>query len=1009
MDDISSRDRWDDSFDQDPAGDWNPRGPGPSDAAAPRPLEGSDSGLADVSLRFSAREASASGPRPQSTGEAEPSARPGVVRFPRPGKVLGGFRLVGELGQGAFARVYLAEQADLAGRLVALKVSKAIGDEPYSLARLQHAHIVPIHSVHDDPETGLRLLCMPYLGGADLARILDLSETRVPSAATGRSFLDALDRLDARRVSAISPSRRETVRPSLHEVRDEQPRAEGRSLSEVRAIWWGRLLRWSRVPGLALGPEPRFPAEPDLAASQPARRYYQHHTYIQASVWIIARLAEALQHAHDRGLLHRDLKPSNVLIAADGSPMLLDFNLSADLDPDGPEQALLGGTLPYMAPEHLDAFNPEGLTPACSVDERSDLYALGLILFEMVTGEHPFPDPPRSDEPMPEVLRRMVQDRRKVPSARSVNPEVPHGLDSVLKKCLDSERLFRYGRAEELADDLQRLLDDRPLKHAPEPSLTEQAAKWLRRHPEARSSTTIGLLSTVLIVVVAGIAWLAADQYQAAAEGYRRQQFASAFQECQVLLNTSSGPRSHWQWGLDLADRELRAFGLFSFDPKAAGASKWEPPMPHLLESERQSLAEELAELVLLKVRSEEALSRGQPEPKRRLVLKQALPWLDRAEAIDPHPPAALYQERARIKAALGRGRDAARDRIAAAKLPPRTARDYYLLGTDCASEGDLERAEALLGRAVALDSREFWAWFALGLCHYDQARFAEAATDFAACTILAPKFAWPHLNRGLALARLGRLTEAATAYDQAVEANPDFLQARVNRALCALERNDPARAEKDLDRAIRLGARDPAVLAAHAEALARLGRSEEADRQFGQALERSATDLGIRVAFGFFLLSRDPEAAREQFERVLAVDPDHPRALLGLARLVRVKSPEMALGYLDQALGQAPDLLDAVQLRALTRARQGLLSALDDIDQLSQTPTPHNLYNAACSLALLADRTDDPRLEDRALNLLKRALDAGFPASEATRDPDFEALRHRSEFHRLVEDEDNR
>ncbi len=98
-----------------------------------------------------------------------------AIRFPSRGDVVGGFRVVKELGRGAFARVYLAEQTELAGRAVAIKVAEALGDEPQALAKLQHTHIVPIHSVHDDPATGLRLLCMPYVGGANLAQVLERS------------------------------------------------------------------------------------------------------------------------------------------------------------------------------------------------------------------------------------------------------------------------------------------------------------------------------------------------------------------------------------------------------------------------------------------------------------------------------------------------------------------------------------------------------------------------------------------------------------------------------------------------------------------------------------------------------------------------------------------------------------------------------------------------------------------------------------------------------------------
>ncbi|MGZ3488544.1 MAG: hypothetical protein ACXVBY_16960, partial [Isosphaeraceae bacterium] len=118
--------------------------------------------------------------------------------WPRIGDELGGFRLVVELGRGAFARVFLAEDMNLGRRLVALKVSRAEGDEPRILARLQHAHIVPVHSVQDEPATGLRLLCMPFFGGANLAQLLQEAWGLTHAQATGRSLMEALDQLSQR-------------------------------------------------------------------------------------------------------------------------------------------------------------------------------------------------------------------------------------------------------------------------------------------------------------------------------------------------------------------------------------------------------------------------------------------------------------------------------------------------------------------------------------------------------------------------------------------------------------------------------------------------------------------------------------------------------------------------------------------------------------------------------------------------------------------------------------------
>ena len=134
----------------------------------------------------------------RSHAASRPDGKRQELTFPALGQTIGGFKVVSELGRGVFARVYLAEQIGLAARLVALKVAEAFGDEPQLLARLQHTHIVPIHSIHDDPGTGLRLLCMPYFGGANLAQVLERSGARLPSQATGRSLIQALDDVGGR-------------------------------------------------------------------------------------------------------------------------------------------------------------------------------------------------------------------------------------------------------------------------------------------------------------------------------------------------------------------------------------------------------------------------------------------------------------------------------------------------------------------------------------------------------------------------------------------------------------------------------------------------------------------------------------------------------------------------------------------------------------------------------------------------------------------------------------------
>ena len=344
-------------------------------------------------------------------------ARQGGARLPEAGQTIAGFRLVEELGRGAFARVYLAEEQHLADRPVALKVTRTGSREPQTLARLQHTHIVPVYSYRTDPATGLHLLCMPYLGRITLLQILNQPE--IQSVRSGADLLDLLDRLQP-----------------PESVRIEQ------------------------------------------AASRVA---LEGRTYAQAIAWWGARMAEALQHAHDRGVLHRDVKPSNVLVTGDGLPMLLDFNLAQEPQVADAEElpAGVGGTLAYMAPEHLEAL-ARGSSER--VDERSDLYALGVVLFDcLVRGTRTFALPSRSI-PMSAALLRAAEVRRTgPPGLRGGHPDVPPALEAVVRRCLAPEPSDRYASASELAADLQAVADDAPLRFAREP-MPGRMIHWLRRN-----------------------------------------------------------------------------------------------------------------------------------------------------------------------------------------------------------------------------------------------------------------------------------------------------------------------------------------------------------------------------------------------------------------------------------------------------------------------------------------------------------------------------------------------
>ena len=776
----------------------------------------------------------ARGSRPESDRGRSRSSRdlPGV------GDVLAGFRIIQELGRGAFARVYLAEEIHLGGRLVAIKVSRAEGDEPRILARLQHANIVPVHSVCDDSATGLRVLCMPFFGGANLAQVLDTAGGLTTAGRAGRSLVDALDLISRRQPSIAT----EFVRPVSTRSRSTNGasvparQAGGRSTtsigptSELRmpagmsaahgsTNVFGLRSLLSRIVGGATA-VPAAPAELGLDDDphQPALQFLREATAVQAAVWIAARLAEGLDHAHSRGLLHRDLKPANILLAADGTPMLLDFNLSVESQPQATHgeigRALLGGTLPYMAPEHLQAFSHRGSEGLDAIDERADIYALGLILFELLSGDHPFPVPSPAPGLAPsDVIGEMIEARREPASLNARCPQVPWSLDALVAKCLEFEPGRRYARARDLAEDLRRFLDDLPMKYTPEPSVRERAAKFARRHRTLCSSTSIALISLAFILALGAAVAAVHGGMQGLMARFQRQAFERDFVEAQFLLNTAGASDRHLAAGLIKADELFTRLDLD--EGRARPGADW---FPRLTDAEQRRIREQAVELTILEARTRVLLaSRRGTEADRQAAMKRAIARLDAAERVLDRAPSALFSERARYHAALGDGSLAENDRRRAALAQPQTCHDWTLLGTTLLAAGDPAAAEDALRHALRLDCTSFWAWFAMGHCHYAQGRFLQASGDFSTCTALGSPFAWAHFNRGLALARAGLLDSARDAYDHAVRLDPDFTEALVNRALVELELNDADAALDDLSQAVQLGRKDIGILAARA------------------------------------------------------------------------------------------------------------------------------------------------------------------------------------------------
>jgi serine/threonine protein kinase len=204
--------------------------------------------------------------------------------------------------------------------------------------------------------------------------------------------------------------------------------------------------------------------------------------------------AEALEHAHDQGVIHRDIKPANLLVDDRGHLWVTDFGLAQfNADAGLTMTGDLMGTMRYMSPE-------QAMAKRVVIDHRTDIYSLGVTLYELLALEPPF----RGDDRQ-EVLRQVLFEEPK--PLRQQNKEVPVDLETIVLKCLEKNPNDRYATAQEVADDLRRFLEDKPIQ-AKRPSLRQRLGKWTQRHSGLVRVGLAGLfLVTAVSLVSAVLIW----------------------------------------------------------------------------------------------------------------------------------------------------------------------------------------------------------------------------------------------------------------------------------------------------------------------------------------------------------------------------------------------------------------------------------------------------------------------------------------------------------------------
>ena len=596
----------------------------------------------------------------------------------------------------------------------------------------------------------------------------------------------------------------------------------------------------------------------DYVRGQPLHTYVRERKLtLEETLRLFARICDAVQYAHLRGVIHRDLKPSNILIDIDGNPKVLDFGLAKTLT--APLETALSisqevvGTLPYMSPEQTHG-NPE------EIDTRTDIYALGVVLYELLTGHYPYP----VIGAMVDILRN-IAETPPTPPSRQWTPDsgvtrrssgrqrpgqcpIDDDVQTIVLKALAKERDRRYQSASELARDISHYLVGEPIE-AKRDSFLYMAGKSFRRH--RRNLLTLGAVTVVAMLALyfglhSGVRREHARSMVAAQKIAEAQAcFDAGFyiESLSLLAELDAYDRGVQEVTL-LRAQALRALGraseavaelrrFLTVSPREAAACAL---LADLLRADHPEEAARLAASVreYQKDTAEDyyLCALAESEPNRAIL------WLTRAIVKSARMYDALMA-RAAHYCRQERFLDAEVDATCARKLRPNDPRPWELLGAIWAKLGRRDEALAALRHATSLDPNSAATWSGVGVAYellkvHDQ---AVAAHQQAVKLDAQSAYRWFHLGR--AFQGDGDSTNAEAAWQRAVSIDPTQFASNYQLALCADRRRQDDEAEERYRRCLTLPHADrSAVSFALGAFLARMGRLQEAMDRFRETLE---------------------------------------------------------------------------------------------------------------------------------------------------------------------------
>lgn len=401
----------------------------------------------------------------------------------KPLSQLGEYRIVREIGRGGMGLVYEAVQESL-GRHVALKVLPyRLAADSTSLARFQcearaaahlhHTNIVPVFDVgvHD----GVYYFAMQYIQGQSLDEVLmEVRRMRKlksnwpqlsPTGSTSRQGPELCDPsrarndLTGRLAGGMASGQFVTAHAENGDSGQAAISTAGRSTNEDTG-------------------SVSSSAHSELSSSS-------DYQYCRSVARIGVQVADALAYAHGQKVLHRDIKPANLLLDLDGTVWVTDFGLAKEETSDLTKTGDVVGTLRYMAPERFDG----------AADARSDVFSLGLTLYELLTLRPAFDESDRT-----RLIKQVTHE--DPPRPRAVDPRIPRDLETIVLKSIAKDRLQRYSSATALVEDLRRFLSDRPIL-ARRAKLSERCWRWARRNP-GWAATLATAFALLLIIALGG-------------------------------------------------------------------------------------------------------------------------------------------------------------------------------------------------------------------------------------------------------------------------------------------------------------------------------------------------------------------------------------------------------------------------------------------------------------------------------------------------------------------------